>query len=65
MTNQNNQIKNKINQLEKLKSNINESESLIDSLKLTHEKSQNILTSNLEGLVGNQIELLKFISPDY
>mgnify|MGYP007059773456 CR=1 FL=1 len=59
------QIKGKINQIEKLKTNLNESENLLDSLKSTHEKSQNLLTSNLEGLVGNQIELLKYISPDY
>ena len=63
--NQNMQIKGKINQIEKLKTNLNESENLLDSLKSTHEKSQNLLTSNLEGLVGNQIELLKYISPDY
>ncbi len=59
------QIKSKINQIEKLKINLNESENLIDNLKSTHEKSQNLLTTNLEGLVGNQIELLKYISPDY
>lgn len=58
---QNNQVKEKVNQMEKLKYNLNESENLLDNLRSTHEKSINSLTTNLENLVGNQIELEKYI----